>query len=159
MAVDFNHTIVWAKDSKASAAFLAEILGLPAPRRWGPFLVVATDNGVNVDFMDAEGEIAPQHYAFVVGEREFDEIFGRVRERSLPYWADPAQRQTGEIITTAGAAFISRTRTGTFWRSSPVLTEAAAGIRDGAPGTAWCYRRRPMVSKYSRFTCSPAGTA
>ena len=82
MAVDFNHTIVWAKDSKASAAFLAEILGLPAPKRWGPFLVVATNNGVNVDFMDAEGEIAPQHYAFVVGEREFDEIFGRVRERS-----------------------------------------------------------------------------
>ena len=31
MAVDFNHTIVWAKDSKASAAFLAEILGLPEP--------------------------------------------------------------------------------------------------------------------------------
>ncbi len=97
MAVDFNHTIVWAKDSKASAPFLAEILGLPAPKRWGPFLVVATNNGVNVDFMDAEGEIAPQHYAFVVGEREFDEIFGRVRERSLPYWADPAQRQAGEI--------------------------------------------------------------
>ena len=63
MAVDFNHTIVWAKDSKASAPFLAEILGLPAPKRWGPFLVVATDNGVNVDFMDAEGEITPQHYA------------------------------------------------------------------------------------------------
>ena len=24
-------------------------------------------------------------------------IFGRVRERSLPYWADPAQKQAGEI--------------------------------------------------------------
>ena len=96
MAVNFNHTIVWAKDSEASATFLTEIFGLPAPRRWGPFLVVTTNNGVNVDFMNADGEIAPQHYAFLVDEKEFDEIFGRIRERSLPYWADPAQTQAGE---------------------------------------------------------------
>jgi catechol 2,3-dioxygenase-like lactoylglutathione lyase family enzyme len=97
MAIDFNHTIVWAKDSETSAAFLAQILGLPAPKRWGPFFVVTTSNGVNVDFMNADGEIAPQHYAFLVDEKEFDEIFGRVRERSLPYWADPAQTLAGEI--------------------------------------------------------------
>jgi hypothetical protein len=30
MAIDFNHTIVSARDSKASAEFLAEMLGLPA---------------------------------------------------------------------------------------------------------------------------------
>jgi len=71
----FNHTIVWARDSEASATFLAQILGLPAPGRWGPFLVVATHNGVNVDFMNADGEITPQHYAFLVTESEFDEIF------------------------------------------------------------------------------------
>jgi len=59
--------------------------------------VVTTNNGVNVDFMNADGEIVPQHYAFLVDEKEFDEIFGRVRERSLPYWADPAQTQAGEI--------------------------------------------------------------
>ena len=93
----FNHTIVWARDSEASATFLAQILGLPAPARWGPFLVVATHNGVNVDFMNADGEITPQHYAFLVTESEFDEIFDRVHERSLPYWADPSQTQAGEI--------------------------------------------------------------
>jgi hypothetical protein len=65
MAVDFNHTIVWAQDSQASATFLAEVLGLPAPRQWGPFLVVTTDNGTNIDFMNAGGEITPQHYAFL----------------------------------------------------------------------------------------------
>ena len=36
MAVEFNHTIVLARDSKASATFLAQILGLPEPKRWGP---------------------------------------------------------------------------------------------------------------------------
>jgi catechol 2,3-dioxygenase-like lactoylglutathione lyase family enzyme len=97
MTIDFNHTIVWARDSRASAKFLADVLGLQAPRRLGPFLVVTADNGANFDFMNAEGEIAPQHYAFLVSESEFDEIFGRVRARSLPYWADPAQMQPGEI--------------------------------------------------------------
>ena len=97
MSVNFNHTIVYARDSSVSATFLAEVLGLPAPRMWRPFQVVTTDNGANIDFMDADGEIAPQHYAFLVSESEFDGIFDRVRERSLAYWADPAQKQAGEI--------------------------------------------------------------
>ncbi|RWE87608.1 VOC family protein [Mesorhizobium sp.] len=47
--------------------------------------------------MDTGGEIRPQHYAFLVSETEFDEIFGRIRERDLPYWADPGRTQPGEI--------------------------------------------------------------
>jgi len=34
MAIHFNHTILSARDSQASATFLAEMLGLPAPIRW-----------------------------------------------------------------------------------------------------------------------------
>jgi catechol 2,3-dioxygenase-like lactoylglutathione lyase family enzyme len=97
MAVNFNHTIVSARDSKKSATFLAEILDLPGPTRWGPFEVVRTDNEANIDFMTVDGEIATQHYAFLVSESEFDAIFGRVRARSLAYWADPAQSRQGEI--------------------------------------------------------------
>jgi catechol 2,3-dioxygenase-like lactoylglutathione lyase family enzyme len=97
MAIDFNHTIVSARDSAASARFLADVLGLPAPRKWGPFQVVATANGANIDFMNSDSGITPQHYAFLVSESEFDEIFGRIQERSLSYWADPSQKQSGEI--------------------------------------------------------------
>jgi catechol 2,3-dioxygenase-like lactoylglutathione lyase family enzyme len=97
MSVEFNHTIVWCRDSAASATFLAGILGLPAPKKWGPFLVVTTANGVNVDFMDKAGEIRTQHYAFLVGEQEFDQIFARVKERGLTHWADPGQHKAGEI--------------------------------------------------------------
>jgi catechol 2,3-dioxygenase-like lactoylglutathione lyase family enzyme len=97
MSVEFNHTIVWSRDSKASAAFLAAMLGLPAPRKWGPFQVVPTANGVNVDFMDKQGEIKTQHYAFLVSEPEFDEIFSRLREQGLTFWADPSQTKAGEI--------------------------------------------------------------
>jgi len=97
MAVNFNHTIVSARDSKKSAAFLAEMLDLPGPTRWGPFEVVRTDNEANIDFMTVDGAITAQHYAFLVDDREFDAIFGRVRERGLAYWADPAQSRQNEI--------------------------------------------------------------
>ena len=69
MSVNFNHTIVWAQDSEGSATFLAEILGLPAPKRWGPFQVVTTDNGTNVDFMNADGEITPVCTENSIGRR------------------------------------------------------------------------------------------
>ena len=97
MPAQLNHTIVAAHDREASATFLAEILGLPAPVAYGPFLVVEADNGVSLDFAQAGGEIAPQHYAFLISEPEFDEIFGRIRARDLPYWADPGQTRPGEV--------------------------------------------------------------
>jgi len=97
MTVEFNHTIIWARDSKASATFLAAILGLPAPVRFGPFEVVTTTNGVSLDFMEGKDEIHSRHFAFLVSDSEFDAIFGRIRERGLTYWADPARNKEGEI--------------------------------------------------------------
>lgn len=97
MSVELNHTIVAAHDRAASADFLAEVLGLPTPTPFGPFLVVQTSNGVSLDVMETDEDITPQHYAFLVSESEFDAIFGRIRGRDLPYWADPARRRPGEI--------------------------------------------------------------
>jgi catechol 2,3-dioxygenase-like lactoylglutathione lyase family enzyme len=97
MPVHLNHTIVWAHDNAASAAFLAQILGLPGPKTWGHFQVVATANGVSIDFMQKDGAISTQHYAFLVSEPEFDQIFARIRERGLTFWADPARTREGEI--------------------------------------------------------------
>jgi catechol 2,3-dioxygenase-like lactoylglutathione lyase family enzyme len=102
MTVKLNHTIVSARDKHASATFLAEILGLPAPEPFGPFMGVQMDNDVTLDFIDWDGEIEVQHYAFLISEKEFDEIFGRIGERQLPYWADPHRNQPGEINTRDG---------------------------------------------------------
>lgn len=96
MAIQFNHTILSARDSRASATFLADMLGLPAPVHWGPFDVVTTANGANLDYMET-ADITPQHYAFLVSDAEFDEILGRIRQRKLRFWADPGQTQEGEI--------------------------------------------------------------
>jgi hypothetical protein len=45
MAAQLNHTIVWSSDQTMSARFLAEMLGRPAPTRFGHFDVVELDNG------------------------------------------------------------------------------------------------------------------
>ena len=101
MPVQLNHTIVAASDRRASATFLAELLGRPAPTAFGPFAVVELDNGVSLDFIDEE-TVHPQHYAFLVTEEEFDEILGRIRAENLPFWADPGRRRPGEINTDDG---------------------------------------------------------
>jgi hypothetical protein len=97
MAIELNHTIVPARDAKASATFLAELLGRDQPVRFGPFWVVTLDNGVSLDFQDSDEAMPIEHYAFLVGEDEFDTIFGRIRARGLTYWADPAHQRPFEI--------------------------------------------------------------
>lgn len=98
MSVELNHTIVHGRDARAAAAFFAEVLGLAPPRRFGPFSVVDLANGASLDCIDAgDYPFTPQHYAFLVGEDDFDRIFARIRERGLEYWADPHKEHPGEI--------------------------------------------------------------
>jgi catechol 2,3-dioxygenase-like lactoylglutathione lyase family enzyme len=102
MPIQLNHTIVRARDKQESAAFMTDILGLPPPTTYGPFLVVQVDNEVSLDFADDHGPVHPQHYAFLVDESDFDDIFGRIKERGLTYWADPFRRRPGEFNTNDG---------------------------------------------------------
>ncbi|MGB9376500.1 MAG: VOC family protein, partial [Mycobacteriales bacterium] len=97
MPVHLNHTIVSVSDKHSAATSLADLLGLPPPTSYGPFAVLQVDNDVSLDFADDHGEVHPQHYAFLVTESEFDEIFGRIREGGLNYFADPGHRRPGEI--------------------------------------------------------------
>ncbi|HEX7250310.1 MAG TPA: VOC family protein [Burkholderiales bacterium] len=93
-----NHTIIHSKDRRAAADFFVEVFGLPKPKPFGPFLDVDTANEVTLAFLDAgDMEVQVQHYAFLVSEAEFDQIFGRVKARGLDYWADPGMRQKGQI--------------------------------------------------------------
>ena len=102
MSVELNHHIVRVRDKEEAARFFAEILGLPPATRYGPFLELKTANGVSLDFADDHGEPVPAHYAFLVSETEFDEIFGRIKERGLGYWADPGHRRPNAINTNDG---------------------------------------------------------
>lgn len=100
MSVKLNHTIVWCRDKEVSARYLTGILGLAGAKPWGPFMVVEMDNGVSLDYHDVtdpEAEIHPQHYAFLVTEEDFDDIFGRIRAGGQDYWADPGRHAGGVV--------------------------------------------------------------
>lgn len=102
MSIQLNHTIVSCRDQMRSASFLTEILGLPPATKFGHFLVVATDNGVSLDYSQTDREITGQHYAFLIGDDEFDAIFGRIKERGVQHWADPGRSRPGEINRNDG---------------------------------------------------------
>jgi catechol 2,3-dioxygenase-like lactoylglutathione lyase family enzyme len=95
--VVLNHHIVAAGDKDATAWFFADVLGLAPPIRLGEFAVLRVSDDTTLDFVDARGDIHQLHYAFLVTEVEFDQVFGRIRARDLPYWADPFRKRSNEI--------------------------------------------------------------
>ena len=99
VAVELNHHIVHARDPEASARFWTNILGLPEPGHFGPFVVVQAANDVSLDFIGTDDEryLVPNHYAFLVTEEEFDEIFGRIVTDGIEYYADPGKQEVAEI--------------------------------------------------------------
>lgn len=97
MSVKLNHTIVHARDKRAAAEFYASVFGLGKPVAFGPFLDLETANEVTLAILETDEKIQAQHYAFLVSEAEFDQIFGRVKARGLDYWADPGREKKGKI--------------------------------------------------------------
>lgn len=96
MTISLNHTILHAKDAAATAAFYIEMLGLPPARRLAHFTIVQIGE-TSFDLIGTTEPIASRHFAFLVSEAEFDEIFERINGRGLSYWADPFRKQPGEI--------------------------------------------------------------
>ena len=97
MAIEFNHTIVHARNKHLSAEFLTRLMGLPAATPMWSFMTVPLANGVALDFAAASGDISPQHYAFLVSEEEFDGILSRIEAEGIPYWADPGRTRSQQI--------------------------------------------------------------
>src|SRR4051794_7404586 len=133
MAIELNHTIVHVRDRWSASREVGHVLGLPEATAYGPFAELKLDNAVSLDFMDTEGDIHGQHYAFLVSEREFDLVLGRLRDSDREWWADPFRRQPHEINhEDGGRGLYWRARTGTGWRSSPVHTAAAPDLHIGS---------------------------
>lgn len=103
MTAILDHLIVFARDRQASAAFLAGMLGVPAPTTAGHFTQVQIGADLTMDFMNTTGDIEVQHYAFLVDDAQFDAAFAQIRARDQHYWADPYRRRPNEINTLGGA--------------------------------------------------------
>jgi hypothetical protein len=75
---------------------LAELLGAADPVPYSAFLVVELANDCSLDFVQQDGDIHSQHYALLVSEADFDEIFARIQAHGLQYWTDPHHRHPGK---------------------------------------------------------------
>ena len=96
MSITLDHTIIPAHDKEASARFFAEIFGLAYEGPVSHFAPVRIDGGLTLDFDDAE-TFDRHHYAFKVGEEQFDGIFERVRDAGLAYGSGPRSAEDMQI--------------------------------------------------------------
>jgi catechol 2,3-dioxygenase-like lactoylglutathione lyase family enzyme len=101
VAIHLDHTIVPAKNKRASARFFAEIFGLTVSPGRGYFAQVRVNERLTLDFSD-EPDASTGHYAFHVGEAEFEAIFSRIKGRGIPYGSEPDEPTNGRINTRRG---------------------------------------------------------
>ncbi|WP_227978689.1 VOC family protein [Deinococcus terrestris] len=59
---------------------------------------VVLEEGVHLQFAEpGVPEIQMQHYAFLVDDDTFDQVYGRMQSSGLEHWADPQGTLPGQI--------------------------------------------------------------
>lgn len=107
MTIELDHFIVPSRDKAASAQRLADLLGVrSAPAQIGPFCSVFVNDGLTLDFVDAEEAFPVHHYCFRVTEHEFDRILGRIRKAAIPYRSTPHGPMDMKVNTDHGGRIV-----------------------------------------------------
>ncbi len=101
MTIVLDHTIVPARDKEASARFFAEMFGLRYEGLHGHFAPVHVNDSLTFDF-DTRESFESHHYAFYIGDEEFDAILGRLRAAGRSYGSGPGSPEDGRINTRRG---------------------------------------------------------
>jgi catechol 2,3-dioxygenase-like lactoylglutathione lyase family enzyme len=84
--IHLDHVLIPVRDRVASARLLASLLGVPwAESGVGPFSPVYVNDGLTLDFDQADSPYPVQHYCFRVTDAEFDAILGRIRAAGIEY--------------------------------------------------------------------------
>jgi catechol 2,3-dioxygenase-like lactoylglutathione lyase family enzyme len=107
MTIELDHVIVSARDQRAAARRLADLLGV----RWsasgvGPFSPVYVNDGLTLDFIDDDGAFPVQHFCFRVDDRTFDAILARLDVAGVPYRSSVRGPQDGAVGTLAGGRLV-----------------------------------------------------
>jgi len=100
MTITLNHTIVPARDKAEAAKFFAHIFGLKRGRT-GYFAPVKINKALTLLF-DDDDEFESHHYAFHVGDREFDAIFRRIKDAKIAYGSAPWSLEDGKLNDWGG---------------------------------------------------------
>ena len=96
MEITLNHTIVHSKNKIDSAKFYEEIFGFEFIKEWGPFAVVRVNPTLLLLF-GTQDDFSKAHYAFKVTDQQFDEIFERVKLRSISFGSGPHSSRDNKI--------------------------------------------------------------
>ena len=107
MTIELDHVIVSAKNQRASAKRLAELLGV----RWaesgaGPFSSVHVNDGLTLDFIDDDGAFPVQHFCFRVDEQSFDAILSRIKAAGIKYRSSVHGPEDMKINTQYGGRMV-----------------------------------------------------
>jgi catechol 2,3-dioxygenase-like lactoylglutathione lyase family enzyme len=93
---ELNHTIVPSRDKVKAAEFFARIFGLKYEGPLAHFAPVQLNESLTLDFDNRE-QFEPHHYAFKVGEEEFDTIFRNIKAEGIVYGSSPRSLEDGDI--------------------------------------------------------------
>ena len=107
MTIELDHVIVSARNQRASAQRLAELLGV----RWaasgaGPFSPVYVNDGLTLDFIDDDGPFPIQHFCFRVSEQEFDAILQRITAAGIGFRSSVRGPEDMQVNTHYGGRMV-----------------------------------------------------
>ncbi len=107
MAIELDHVIVSARDRRASARCLAQLLGVAwAEAGAGPFSPVYVNDGLTLDFIDDDGPFPVEHFCFRVDEGTFDAVLGRLEAAGIAYRSSVRGPEDLRVDTSHGGRLV-----------------------------------------------------
>jgi hypothetical protein len=108
MTIHLDHAIVPVRDRRAAAELLGSLLGVPWAESGtaGPFSPVFVNDGLTLDFDQADGPYPVQHYCFRVSEAALDGIVARLRAHGIAYRSTPHGPVDMQVNTQHGGRIV-----------------------------------------------------
>ena len=107
MSIQLDHMIVPSRDRRAAAEMLAGILGVPwSEAGAGPFCPVHVNDGLTLDFDQAEGGFPVLHYCFRMSEAEFTGLLARLQALGIEYRSTPHGPVDMQVNTHRGGPIV-----------------------------------------------------
>ncbi len=107
MTIQLDHILIPVRDRRFSAELLATLLDVPwAESGVGPFSPVYLNDGLTLDFDEADGAYPVQHYCLRVSDPEFDAILGRILAAGIDYRSTPHGAVDMRVNTHMGGRIV-----------------------------------------------------
>ena len=107
MSIELDHVIVSARDQRASAKMLADLLGVPwAETSAGPFSPVFVNAGLTLDFISDTAPFPVAHFCFRVSDEAFEHILQRLKTAGIAYRSSVRGAVDSKVNTDYGGKMV-----------------------------------------------------